>query len=711
MTPSPTAALGAALFLAASAAGQTPADTYFSLAITENSHNHVGAAKLFLDFQQAPFGTPNAALGEVISTEVAPGVMVLDGDLADWDPAMLTLVQGTVQSNYPLSEYIDAVPTDLLVGSAWDATHVYFVVRWEDAGHTRSTRYKKWIFGDQGGGETGWNPQRNVGASAGAPNAAAVNASGHVLAGSESEDRVFLMFPIVDAEANYTPLGAGCAMYCHANLDQDFPWQNYTGDGVARMGTNLAGDMADIWHWKAARTEPSGHVDDKWLDFATGTSNGRKSDGGSSAYSGNPLVSGVPTWMHLTGLSYTGDALMAADAVPFSGVPLAGDELPAVVSGVPSGSRADVETAASFDPVSGTWTLELRRLRDTGNADDHSFEGAPAAPPVTPMVTPGSVASGLALYAQHCDSCHFAGGAGLPDSSTWPFPRVQRTSAGLIHHAIESLPIMNSLSGVLSDQQLEDIASYLQSQALFLPTHTLTVSVFGADGGSLVTSDPPGIDCASSCSVEWVAGTPVTLSATAPVGYAFAGWSGPCSGQADCSFLLAGDTEVTAYFVPTGPGDSYCLGDGSAAACPCGNENDHSLRGGLAGCANGSSAGGAGLYAAGSSSVSARDLVLLGEGLPSGQPGLFFQGTSDVAGGAGLPFGDGLRCAGTGIVRLEVDFADGTGQVSTSIDVVSRGGVAAGDVRYYQLWYRDPHGSPCGNLHNLSNGYSLSWTP
>ena len=30
----------------------TPADTYFSLAVTENSHNHVGAKLLFLDFQE-----------------------------------------------------------------------------------------------------------------------------------------------------------------------------------------------------------------------------------------------------------------------------------------------------------------------------------------------------------------------------------------------------------------------------------------------------------------------------------------------------------------------------------------------------------------------------------------------------------------------------------------------------------------------------------
>jgi len=233
-----------------------PADTYFSLAVTENSHNHSGARLLFLDFQGS---TPSRAMIQnnvVIAPRIDRGAITLEGDAGEWDSANLTIVPGLVQNNYPLSEFVDAVPTDVTVGSAWDEDYVYFLVQWRDAGHTASTKFQKWIYGDQGGGESGWNSQVHAGVAAGAPNEGAVNAQ-HVLAGSESEDRVLMMFPITDSEGNFSDGGLGCAAYCHANLADDNPWQNYTGTGVAAMHTNVDGDRADIWHWKSSRTAPS----------------------------------------------------------------------------------------------------------------------------------------------------------------------------------------------------------------------------------------------------------------------------------------------------------------------------------------------------------------------------------------------------------------------------------------------------------------------
>jgi len=120
-----------------------PADTYFSLAVTENSHNHTGARLLFLDFQDE---TPNPAIIQnniVISPNMATGSITLNGNASDWDPALLTTVNGLVQNNYPLSEFIDAVPTEITVGSAWDDNFIYFLVQWEDAGHTRSNKIRK----------------------------------------------------------------------------------------------------------------------------------------------------------------------------------------------------------------------------------------------------------------------------------------------------------------------------------------------------------------------------------------------------------------------------------------------------------------------------------------------------------------------------------------------------------------------------------------
>ncbi len=155
------------------------------------------------------------------------------------------------------------------------------------------------------------------------------------------------------------------------------------------------------------------------------------------------------------------------------------------------------------------------------------------------------------------------------------------------------------------------------------------------------------------------------------------------------------------------PGTAYCSGDGSATACPCGNDNDGSN--GPAGCANGTSAGGATLSGTGDASVAADTVVLTASGLPTGQPGLFFRGDSALGAGAGVTFGDGLRCAGGSVVRLEVAFSGASGTISSSTAMGAS--LVGGDVMRYQVWYRDPAGSPCSTSFNLTNGYEIDWLP
>jgi hypothetical protein len=38
------------------------------------------------------------------------------------------------------------------------------------------------------------------------------------------------------------------------------------------------------------------------------------------------------------------------------------------------------------------------------------------------------------------------------------------------------------------------------------------------------------------------------------------------------------------------------------------------------------------------------------------------------------------------------------------------GGWISGDTRYFQTWYRDPSGGPCGAGFNLTNGMELTFT-
>ncbi len=150
---------------------------------------------------------------------------------------------------------------------------------------------------------------------------------------------------------------------------------------------------------------------------------------------------------------------------------------------------------------------------------------------------------------------------------------------------------------------------------------------------------------------------------------------------------------------------SFCAGDGSATACPCGNAG-----GPGEGCANSSGAG-AVLSASGSPSVAADDLGFTGSKFVAGQPGLLFSANNAINGGAGVLFGDGLRCAGGFIQRLGVVAADGNGDMSWGSGFAAAGGWTSGDTRRFQGWYRDPSASPCGSGFNLSQGIEVTFTP
>ena len=79
-------------------------------------------------------------------------------------------------------------------------------------------------------------------------------------------------------------------------------------------------------------------------------------------------------------------------------------------------------------------------------------------------------------------------------------------------------------------------------------SYTLSVSAIGSPGGK-VTSSPAGIDCGSSCSASFSAGTQVTLSATPATAWGLSGWGGACSGiAASCTVTLNTNTTVSASF-------------------------------------------------------------------------------------------------------------------------------------------------------------------
>jgi plastocyanin len=156
-------------------------------------------------------------------------------------------------------------------------------------------------------------------------------------------------------------------------------------------------------------------------------------------------------------------------------------------------------------------------------------------------------------------------------------------------------------------------------------------------------------------------------------------------------------------------GTPYCFGDGSGTPCPCGNS---SAVGSSLGCLHSLGTGG-GLTATGSPSVTGDTVVLAGAGMPNSSA-LYFQGTTQPGAGLGAVFGDGLRCTAGTVTRLGTKTNAGGGSTwpSGADPAVSvKGNVPAGATRNYQVWYRNAASFCTVSTFNLTNGYSIAWTP
>ena len=76
----------------------------------------------------------------------------------------------------------------------------------------------------------------------------------------------------------------------------------------------------------------------------------------------------------------------------------------------------------------------------------------------------------------------------------------------------------------------------------------LSVHAAGA-GGGMISSNPAGINCGTTCSAAFASGTQVTLTETAGANSSFAGWTGGCSGSnPTCTLMLSASQQVTASF-------------------------------------------------------------------------------------------------------------------------------------------------------------------
>ncbi len=288
--------------------------TTFSLGITDNSGGtHNGNSTLTLDVD----GTPSATT--IVPAKISSGDIAIDGSGVDWAGIEGSAVRLSMMSG---SNDIDSAT----IKAAYDEDSIYFLVSWRDT--TESIHKKMWTY-----------------------NAGAWEQSGN-------EDRVFFLWNI-----NATDFaGVGCVMYCHG----------------AWMGTNNPGETVDVWHWKSARTNPVGFADDKhWVDETAAVKDvfdegSRVGDSGAGADKNN--ISGdLPEFMSADDPGASDTFLFADSAAPFDADAAwnDGDTISGYVLKPNEGSRADVHAKGVY--ANGVWTVELKRLLDTGNSDDHSF--------------------------------------------------------------------------------------------------------------------------------------------------------------------------------------------------------------------------------------------------------------------------------------------------------------------------------------------------
>ena len=133
-------------------------------------------------------------------------------------------------------EQFEGKKLTLTAKALYTVDSIYFLFRWPDA--TKSINKSAWQFDGQG-----WTHLQG------------------------NEDRLAMLFEI-DRIQNFAT--KGCTVVCHS--DPHVPKKEW------KFATATRTERGDLWHWKAARSDPYGYADDTYLTTADGpTGRGNRS--------------------------------------------------------------------------------------------------------------------------------------------------------------------------------------------------------------------------------------------------------------------------------------------------------------------------------------------------------------------------------------------------------------------------------------------------
>lgn len=212
------------------------------------------------------------------------------------------LIDGRMDESFwakakPATSHDPIANIDITLKAAHNGNKVFFLVRYPDTTENREHRTLKW--------DKELKAYQN---------------------GPEREDVLVLKWSMVSYPTNLT-------------LRENVPYQ------------------ADIWFWKAMRTDPMGFADDKMHLYKNSKMDDSKmltSDKGDIFYLARPGDAGDPAY----------------NTILYAG--FKEDRVPKYEHRQPTGSRADIRAKGTWSD--NTWTIEFSRLLDTGHDDDVRFK-------------------------------------------------------------------------------------------------------------------------------------------------------------------------------------------------------------------------------------------------------------------------------------------------------------------------------------------------
>jgi hypothetical protein len=289
----------------------------------------VASGLMFLAFLGGVLAPPaNQAMAAAKQTLTAVSVKEAPTSLDDarWQQAK------AVEVPFEGKEQFAGLKAAVTVKALYTSDNVYFLFKWDDA--TKSVVKSAWEFDGQK-----WRHLKG------------------------NEDRIALLFEI-DRINNFAT--KGCAVTCHGPAGA--PAKDF------KFATATATEKGDLWHWKAARSDPQKYADDGWLTVA-GEKTGRKGDAGSGGDVKNELEDkSKPRYMQDPSKQPSAPGFLLVEETveikDYSGFK-AGDKITYQMPKKADGSFGDIKALSRYG--GGAWTLMLARKLDTGHEDDVVF--------------------------------------------------------------------------------------------------------------------------------------------------------------------------------------------------------------------------------------------------------------------------------------------------------------------------------------------------